>query len=88
MKKLLLPRLKQSFFFDTVKLKEYLAFAVIVLSSNPSVDPLPRTKITFFFNFLLYVDKLLFAPKIIISLPKSKFGIKKMGKIIYLNQRS
>ena len=49
MKKLLLPRLKQSFFFDTVKLKEYLAFAVIVLSSNPSVDPLPRTKITFFF---------------------------------------
>ena len=41
---------------------EYLASAVIVISSNPFVDSLPRTKI--FFLLSVFNDKLLSTPKI------------------------
>ena len=60
-------------FFYTVKLKEYLAFAVIVLSPYSCVGS--SLTISFFY-ILLHVDKLLFLPKKIAFLPKSKFEME------------
>ena len=62
-------------FFYTVKLKDYLAFAVIVLSPYSCVGSSLRTTISFFY-ILLHVDKLLFLPKTIAFLPKSKFEME------------
>ena len=40
------PTLTQFFFFDCVKLIEYIASAVNVESSNPCVSPSPRIKVS------------------------------------------
>ena len=40
-------RVKQNFLFDTAKSIEYLASAVIAVSSNHCICCLPRTKISF-----------------------------------------
>ena len=47
-----------------MKFKEYLAFAVIVVSSNPSVGTSPGIKISFFLVFAC-AEELLSAPNII-----------------------
>ena len=62
-------RLKQIFFQDLVISTEYLASAVITVSSNPFVDSLPRTKI--FFPLSVFNDKPLSTPKITTCLPHS-----------------
>ena len=73
-KYLLLPlqwRLKQNFLCDLEKLIEYLASAVIAVSSNFYIGPSPRTNIPF---FLLSVctDELLSTSKITTFLSQSK----------------
>ena len=69
-KKLLLPlscsRLNTNFLFDCVKLIEYLASAVNVLSSY--VSPLPIIKI-YLFLLSLYTDEFISAPKIMTFFP-------------------
>ena len=69
-------RFKYTFFFDAVKLIEYLASTVIVVLSNPCVGPSPKTKI--YFSLLsVCVDELFSTPKVITLLPKSNFENKK-----------
>ena len=63
-------RLNTNHFFDSVKLIEYLAFAVIVVSFNPCVRPSPRTKIFITFLLLSYTEELLSTQKIMTFLPQ------------------
>ena len=42
-------KLRQTYFFDLVILTENVAFIIILLSSNASVDPSRRTRISFFY---------------------------------------
>ena len=50
-------------FLDSVKSIEYLASAVIVVSSNPCVRPSPRTKICFLLSSIC-TEELLSTPQI------------------------
>ena len=66
-KKLLLPllcRLNTNLFLDFANLREYLAAAVNVVISNPSVGLLPKTKISLFL-LPICTDELIWAPRII-----------------------
>ena len=71
---LLKCRPKQNFFFDSRKLTEYLASAIILASSSSCFGPSPRTK--FFFLLSTWVVELFSTPKVITLLPKPKFGNK------------
>ena len=66
-------RLREIVFLDLVILAEYLAYALISVSSNPSVGSSPRTRISFFL-LLVCTVKLLSTPKITIFLPHSPVG--------------
>ena len=65
---LLKCRLNTNLFPDYVKSILYLAPAVNVVSSNPSVGPLPRSKISLFL-LSICTDELIPAPKIMIFFP-------------------
>ena len=61
-------RLNTNLFPESVKLIEYFASAVNVVSSNPWVGPLPRIKI-YFPVLSTFTDELISAPKIITFFP-------------------
>ena len=64
------------------KLIEYLASAVILVSSNPCVGPSTRTKI-YFFLLSICTEKLLLTPKTFLSQskPRNKKGEQESNPI-------
>ena len=61
---------------DLEKLIEYLASAIVEVSSSPCTTPSARTKISFTL-LSIWTDELMSTPEITTFLPQSKLDVKK-----------